>query len=347
LSFDGHRARSGPHSAGANPGPAAYGRGGPATVTDANLVLGRLNADRFLGGQLTLDTQGASDAIAKLAVPLGFDGDEGVLRTADGILALATVTMAGAIRQVSVEHGLDPRDFVLFSYGGGGPLHGAALARELSIPMVVVPPAPGNFSAIGMLLADARIDLSKTFTGLLSADVIPELQEAFAQMEGEAAASLVKEFDAKDIFFERHAEMRYLGQRHNIKVPVEEISDLSAIRLAFERDYKRRYGHSDPKNPAELQALHLSAFARQQRPDLKNLLLEVENSTAPTVRPIYFKEKGGFVEATVYQREALTVGFMADGPAVIEEYGSTTLVGPDDRFEIGPLREIRIHCETR
>ena len=316
-------------------------------MTDANLVLGRLNPDSFLGGQLTLDTQGARDAIRRLAEPLGFDGEEGVLRTADGVLALATVIMAGAIRQVSVEHGLDPRDFVLFSYGGGGPLHGAALARELSIPMLVIPPAPGNFSAIGMLLADARIDLSKTFTGLLSAEVIPEVQGAFADMEREAAASLVKEFGAQDIIFERHAEMRYLGQRHNIKVPVDQIGDLAAIRAAFERDYKRRYGHSDSKNPAELQALHLSAFARQQRPDLKNLIIDAEVTAAPGSRPIYFKEKGGFVQAAVYQRAALASGFKADGPAVIEEYGSTTLVGPDDRFEIGPLREIRIHCDMQ
>jgi len=296
---------------------------------------------------LTLDTQGARDAIRRLAEPLGFKGEDGLLRTADGIMALATVTMAGAIRQVSVEHGLDPRDFVLFSYGGGGPLHGAALAHELSIPMLVIPPAPGNFSAIGMLLADARIDLSKTFTGLLSAEVIPEVQDAFTGMEREAAASLAKEFGAREIFFERHAEMRYLGQRHNIKVPVELIGDLGAIRAAFERDYKRRYGHSDPKNPAELQALHLSAFARQKRPDLKNLLIDAEVAGSPGARPIYFKEKGGFVQATVYQREALACGFKSAGPAVIEEYGSTTLVGPNDRFEIGPLREIRIHCDAR
>jgi len=211
----------------------------------------------------------------------------------------------------------------------------------------VIPPAPGNFSAIGMLLADARIDLSKTFTGLLSAEVIGDLQDAYAQMETEAAASLAKEFGAQDVFFERHAEMRYLGQRHNIKVPVEQIGDLHAIRAAFERDYKRRYGHSDPNNPAELQALHLSAFARQDRPDLKNLIIDSEVPATPGSRPIYFREKGGFVDAAVYQREALAIGFRADGPAVIEEYGSTSLVGPDDWFEIGPLREIRVHCDRR
>jgi len=343
-----NRLHVGPRSAGSTPGPVCYGRGGTeATVTDANLVLGRLNPDRFLGGELKLDTAGAERAIRALAEPLGYTGEDGMLRLADGILSLATVTMAGAIRQVSVEHGLDPRDFMLFSYGGGGPLHGSALARELSVPTIVIPPAPGNFSAVGMLLADARIDLSETFTGILSQDVIGPIQDAFAKMEAEAAASLRKEFGAREIMFERHAEMRYLGQRHNIKVPVGSGGDLASIRKAFERDYKRRYGHSDSENPAELQALHLSAFARQQRPDLSGLPLISKSGAAPTSRRVYFKEKGGFVDATIYERSTLAPGFAAAGPALIEEYGSTTLVGPFDRFEIGPLYEIRIHCDAQ
>jgi N-methylhydantoinase A len=340
-----NRLHVGPRSAGSTPGPVCYGRGGTeATVTDANLVLGRLNADRFLGGELRLDIDGAALAIRRLAEPLGFPGEEGMLRIADGILSLATVTMAGAIRQVSVEHGLDPREFVLFSYGGGGPLHASALARELSIPMIVIPPAPGNFSALGMLLADARIDLSETFTGILNPEAIGSIVDAFAVMENEAAASLRKEFGAREILFERFAEMRYLGQRHNIKVPVGAAGDFATIRQAFERDYKRRYGHSDAANPAELQALHVSAFARQRRPDLADLPHTGGAPSDPTLRRIYFKEKGGFVQAMVHQRVGLEPGFAGAGPAVIEEYGSTTLVGPEDRFQIGPLREIRIHC---
>ena len=343
-----NRLHVGPRSAGSTPGPVCYRRGGTeATVTDANLVLGRLNADRFLGGELKLDVEGARESLRRLAEPLGFTGDDGLLRLADGILALATVTMAGAIRQVSVEHGLDPRDFILFSYGGGGPLHGSALARELSIPLLVIPPAPGTFSAVGMLLADARIDMSKTFTGVLTAEMIAPVKDAFAIMEAEAAESLRKEFGAREVLFERAAEMRYLGQRHNIKVPVGAAGDLAAIRAAFERDYKRRYGHSDPNNPAELQALHLSAFAKLERPDLTNLPLTGTTDTGPSTRKIYFKEKQGFVDAKVYERSALAPGFSAPGPALIEEYGSTTLIGPSDRFEIGRLREIRIHWDAR
>src|SRR5437016_5440027 len=139
---------------------------------------------------------------------------------ADGIIALATVIMAGAIKKTSVEHGLDPREFVLFCYGGGGPLHASALARELSIPTVVIPPEPGNFSAIGMLLADARLDLSKTFTGVLKETTVETLHALFREMEGEARAALVRDFGSGDVIFERYAEMRYAGQRHNIKVPI-------------------------------------------------------------------------------------------------------------------------------
>ena len=168
---DQKRLHVGPQSAGSTPGPVCYGRGGTEpTVTDANLVLGRLNPDHFLGGELSLDTEAARRAIAdKIADPLGYTGEDGLIRMADGIISIATVVMAGAIRRVSVEHGLDPRDFVLFSYGGGGPLHASQLAHELSIPTVVIPPEPGNFSAIGMLLADARLDISKTFVGALGA----------------------------------------------------------------------------------------------------------------------------------------------------------------------------------
>ena len=241
-----NRLHVGPRSAGSTPGPVCYGRGGTQpTVTDANLVLGRINPDRFLGGELKLDVEGATNSIAALAQQLGFSGRDGALHLAEGILALATVTMAGAIRQVSVEHGLDPREFALFSYGGGGPLHSSALARELSIPLVLIPPAPGNFSAVGMLLADARIDLSNTFTGVLAPDIIPSVHSAFESMERDASSSLAAEFGARDVFFERYLEMRYLGQRHNIKVPVTGLADFAAVRSAFERDYKRRYGHAD------------------------------------------------------------------------------------------------------
>ena len=340
------RLHVGPQSAGSTPGPVAYGRGGTEpTVTDANLVLGRLNAGNFLGGEMKLDVSAAQRSVTqRIADPLGYPGEDGMIQMADGIISIATVIMAGAIRKISVEHGLDPRDFILFSYGGGGPLHACALAHELSIPTVVIPPEPGNFSASGMLLADARIDTSKTFVGVLSEKTVPAMAEIFAVMEEESAGALAAEFATSDAFFERHAEMRYRGQRHNIKVPVSGLKEAEQIRAAFERDYKRRYGHADAKAPAEFQALHLSAFARLKQPEIARLPRAAAKSQPAQLRKIYIGNAGGWLDGQIFHRDALEPGFSATGPAVIEEYGSTTLVWPGDRFEIGALHEIRIRC---
>jgi N-methylhydantoinase A len=339
-----NRLSVGPQSAGSTPGPACYGNGGvEPTVTDANLVLGRLNPDRFLGGELKLDTAAARNAVQKIGAPLGYSGADGLTRMADGIIALATVIMAGAIKTISIEHGRDPREFVLFCYGGGGPLHASALARELSIPTVIIPPEPGNFSAVGMLLADARLDVSKTFTGRLNDATVASLKDAFADMEEEARATLVRDFGASEVLFERFGEMRYVGQRHNIKVPLPDTADPAAIRTSFDRDYKRRYGHADARANAEFQALHLSAFSRMRRPELKWLPRAQGGSATPQRRNVYFGS-AGTLDAAVYDRTALPTGFKGQGPALIEEYGSTTLIWPGDRFEVGALGELRIQC---
>jgi N-methylhydantoinase A len=277
---------------------------------------------------------------------LGYAGQSGTIQMADGIISIATVIMAGAIRKVSVEHGLDPRDFILFSYGGGGPLHSCALAHELSIPTVVIPPEPGNFSAIGMLLADARIDTSKTFVGILSEKTVTTMAELFAALENDAAAALTNEFGSSDMFFEHHAEMRYRGQRHNIKVPVSGLKHVEQIRAAFEHDYKRRYGHADAKAPAEFQALHLSAFARLKQPEIARLPRAAIKPETAQMRRVYIGSAGGWVDAQIYHRNALEPGFSSTGAAVIEEYGSTTVVWPGDKFEIGELHEIRIQIKA-
>ncbi|MCC6890445.1 MAG: hydantoinase/oxoprolinase family protein [Hyphomicrobiales bacterium] len=339
-----NRLHVGPQSAGSTPGPACYGRGGTqATVTDANLVLGRLNPQRFLGGELILDTEAARRAIRGIGEPLGFGCAHGLSRMAEGIVSLATVIMAGAIKTISIEHGRDPREFVLFCYGGGGPLHASALARELSIPTVIIPPEPGNFSAIGMLLADARLDVSKTFTGRLNETTVASLRNAFSEMEAEACALLKRDFAAHDVLFERYGEMRYVGQRHNIKVPLPDTADPAAIRASFDRDYKRRYGHADGRASAEFQALHLSAYTRMRRPELAWLPRSQGAEATPARRTVTFAG-AVTVDADVFDRTALAPGFAGQGPALIEEYGSTTLVAPSDRFEVGALGELRIHC---
>ncbi len=339
-----NRLHVGPQSAGSTPGPACYGLGGlESTVTDANLVLQRLDPKHFLGGEFALDAEAARVAVERIAEPLGYAGSDGLVEAADGILSIATVIMAGAIKQVSVEHGLDPRDFVLFCYGGGGPLHASALAHELSIPTVIIPPEPGNFSAIGMLLADARLDLSKTFVGVLSDTTVTALNSAFGAMEEEARKVLTREFDAREVLFERHAEMRYSGQRHNIKVPLSNTATPTSIRGAFDRDYRRRYGHADERAKAEIQALHLSAFTRLRRPDLHHIPRHASSARKVGTRQVYFGGHG-MIATAVYDRAGLVPGFGARGPAIVEEYGSTTLIWPGERFEIGDLHEIRIHC---
>jgi N-methylhydantoinase A len=161
-------------------------------------------------------------------------------------------------------------------------------------------------------------------------------------MEGEARAALLKEFGAGEVIFERYAEMRYTGQRHNIKVPISERDDPAVIRAAFDRDYKRRYGHADARANAEFQALHLSAYTRLRRPELGRLPRAQAAAGRPETRPAYFGEAGGMLDAAIHQRAALAPGFRGKGPALIEEYGSTTLVWPGDTFEIGRLGEIRI-----
>ena len=342
-----NRLHVGPRSAGSTPGPSCYGRGGTdPTVTDANLLLGRLAPDRFLGGELPLDRSAARVSLmAEIAEPLGYAGSEGVTAVADGIVAIAIVAMAGAIRRQTVEHGRDPRDFVLFAYGGAGPLHAAALARELAIPTVVVPPEPGNFSATGMMLADARLDSAVTFTGDLDERTIAGMRGRFDRMEREAESQLRREVDAAEIYFERAAEMRYRGQRHNIRVPLSGFGDVAEIRRVFDRDYERRYGHADRRAAAEIQALHLSSFARMPRPELAAFHRPSRHvDGARRSRPVYFGREHGWLKASVLDRYALVPGDRAAGPAIVEEYGATTVVWPGDRLEVGSHRELRIDC---
>jgi N-methylhydantoinase A len=341
------RLHVGPRSAGSAPGPVCYGRGGTdPTITDANLVLGRIGAASFLGGEMQLDETAAHRAIeSRIATPLGFSGAAGLDETAQGILALGTMTMAGAIRQVTIERGLDPRDFTLFAYGGGGPLHASQIARELNIPQVIVPPEPGIFSALGMILADARIDETRTFLRDLAPESLADVDAVFAEMEEGMRGQLERELASPRIAFERQADMRFHGQRHTLRTPLGAARDLSSLRRAFEANYERKYGHVEANAPIEFVSLVLTAYARIKRPNLEGLrpMLEAGSAVSAAKRPVHFGEAGR-IATPVLQRNRLPIGHRAAGPAVIEEYGSTTIVGPNDSFEIGVLGEIRIAC---
>ena len=335
----------GPRSAGSSPGPACYGRGGTEpTVTDANAVLGRLSPGNFLGGEMALDLPAAEAAFQDgIAGPLGFTGDDGVVRAASGVLLLAAVVMAGSIRRVSLERGRDPRDYALFAYGGGGPLHAAELARELHIPLVVVPPRPGNFSAAGMLLADLRRDRAETLFCALDGAASTPMAAAFAQLEAGLEAELGQEAGGSRVRFARSVEMRYRGQVHTLSTPCGQALDPATLRAGFDALYLKRFGHSEPGNPLEVVAVHVAGFAGVDKPLVEGLwAAPATPDTEGTVREVSFGAAGRR-PTRVLRRDGLPAGYAAPGPALIEEYGSTTLVGPHDRFEVGALGELRIH----
>ena len=343
------RLRIGPKSAGSDPGPVAFGRGGTEpTVTDANLVLGRIGAGVFLAGGLELDADAASSAIAdRVAGPIGMGG-RAIEETAEGMLALAAVTMTGAIRQITVERGYDPRDFALFAFGGSGPIYGSLLARELDIGTVVVPPEPGNFSAIGMLLADARLDVARTMIRDLNDGTLPEIRAAFAEADRHGTDIVAAEVPGATATLARSIELRYRGQKHSFVIPVTGISDASELRQAFEAYYRERFGHSDSTAPIEIVGIRVSAYAQTDKPALTRLpRAEDTAGGAPASRPVWFGAAGGWIETSVRRRAALPAGFQAEGPLVVEEYGATTVIGPGDRCIVGGLGEIRIAIGDR
>ncbi|MSQ70700.1 MAG: hydantoinase/oxoprolinase family protein [Betaproteobacteria bacterium] len=334
----------GPKSAGSSPGPVAYGRGGnQITVTDANLFLGRLDPLGFQGGEMKLDVAATRTALSdRLARPLGYQGEPGLLELASGILAIAAVKMSEAIKRITVQRGEDPRDFVLFAYGGGGPMHACELARELSIPVVVIPPEAGNFSAIGMLLADIRRDESRTFLRRLTQEAVADITAAFDEMESALRKSVAEDFGAVPVACERAMEVRFVGQYHTVRI-VLATSDVEALRRTFLDIYRTRYGHAIERTPLEAVSLHCTARATTRQPDIARLAgeLPLEAPATPPKRPVFFTGHGR-IATQVFSRRALPIGFQGQGPAVIEEYGSTTLIAPADSFHIGPLGEIRI-----
>ena len=341
------RLRVGPRSAGSEPGPVAFGRGGTEpTVTDANLVLGRIGGANFLGGKLALDAGAAAAAIRhKVARPLGYgDGAEATARVARGVLDLATTLMAGAVKEITVARGHDVRDFALMVFGGGGPIFGADLARGLGIPLVIVPPQPGNFSATGMLLAGARLDVARSLVADISSAGMASLAAALTALEAEAREAAQREFGDIPARFSHQAEMRYRGQRHAVLVDIAGTPDAAALRASFESVYRTRFGRNLGEEFApEVVGLRVIAEGRTPRPDLAAVSPAAPPGSVPapiTHRPLHGRD--GWAEAPVWQRDDLPVGFVLTGPAVIEEYGSTTLLGDGDTATIGALGEIAI-----
>jgi N-methylhydantoinase A len=333
--------RVGPESARAVPGPACYGLGGarPA-VTDANLLLGRLDPDYFLGGRMRLDPNLAEAALRDLAGQAGMS----TVDLASSIIEIANENMASAIKMVSLERGHDPRRFALFGFGGAGPLHAAAVARSLRMPRVLIPMYPGNASALGMLLADLRVDKVWTQAFRSSRVDAPLVARQFAGIREAAEAELREEgfVGVPDVHFS--ISMRYAGQNyeHQVPVPVETMTEavLRDAFSAFERIHAERYGYAIEGEEIELVAFHVTVTGRRSAPRLI-VREQSEWGNEATSRLVHFRGNGNLATA-IYRRYALPAGTRLDGPCILEETGSTTLVEPGMTVEVLPDGQLLI-----
>jgi len=347
--------RVGPESAGADPGPICYGRGGRrVTVTDANLYLGRLSPDHFLGGETRLEAEAVAPRIEALAAELGLAPAE----LAEGVVRVANATMERAIRVISLERGFDPRDFTLVCFGGAGGLHAADLAKALGIPRVLIPAGAGTLSALGMLLADPIRDFSRTLMTPTDGLEPGALDATFGALEERGRRELTGEGLPEASFrFERFADVRYVGQGFELAVPAESNSGGTragaaavaddtggsgaagpragdALAAAFHRHHERRFGYADPSRPTEIVTIRVRATALTDKPRLR----PPEPAEAAVEDAILGRHEvtygGETPRGVLIDRERLRPGHAFVGPAVVVEYSTTTLVPPGARCEV-------------
>ena len=330
----------GPTSAGAAPGPICYrGGGAEPTITDANVVLGRLDPDNFLGGTMKLDAEGARAGVERvISGPLGMD----VIAAAKAIVDIGVLKMSLAVREVSVEKGYDPRDFALVASGGAGPLHVMAIARELYIPKVIIPLFPSHFSALGMLLADERHDFVRTFYADLSRLNFEDLLATHAEMAAEARGSLRYQGEAE---LQTQLDIRYVGQEFTLSVPVEraqlDAGHRQEIRQAFDALYEHRYSHSSPDEPVEVVSIRVAAVGK--RTPLAFPAVAAGGAAKPArMREVYLDDTTKPVLCPVYEREQLPAGAHFDGPAIVQEHGTTTVMFAGDSCTVAATGELII-----
>jgi N-methylhydantoinase A len=347
--------RVGPESVGADPGPACYARDGTEpTITDANLVLGRLNPHYFLGGEIELDVDRARQAIERgCARPLGL----GVVQAAHAIVEIANASMVKALRLVSVQRGYDPRDFVLIAFGGAGPVHANRLATEIESASILIPPSPGTTSALGLLVTDLKHDCSATLAeradrldGARMARVCQGLLAA-----GEAALRR-DGVQPSAMRFLWQVEMRYVGQSYELAVPLPDgpLGDNAVDEAleSFQREHERAYGHCAPSEPVEWVNLRLTAVGAIPKPQQRRLRCRgmaeggepAEDVAAAqrSRRPVYFAEAKGYVDCPVYDRYRLADGSVIEGPAIVEELDSTTTIHPGYRVVVDACGNLHV-----
>lgn len=339
--------RVGPRSAGSEPGPACYGRGGEdPTITDANVVLGHLDPDGFLGGGMRLDREAAVKAMMPVAEPLHMTVEE----LAQGICEIADAKMADAIRQLTIRKGIDPREFVLVAFGGAGPMHACTTADELEITRVLVPEMPGTFSAWGMLQSDIRQDLARTYQHSLSKADASDVAAKFDEMTAEAMKLLlsqnITETQAK---FIRSADLRYIGQEYTVRVNFGEgVIDEAAmeqVKKSFHDQHLQIYGFHNPEGEVESVNLRLVGLGVLDKIPKK----KAENPSAETPVPARSQKalfKGISYLAGIYQREDFLPGQTFKGPAIVEELTSTTVVPPNWRVTIDEYNNMMITRES-
>ncbi|HVA13999.1 MAG TPA: hydantoinase/oxoprolinase family protein [Stellaceae bacterium] len=344
--------RVGPQSAGAAPGPACYGLGGAEpTVTDANLALGRLGADRFLGGEMTLDVAAAKQALTThIGEPLGMDATA----AADGILRIAVTAMSYAVKGVTTERGLDVGDYVLVAYGGAGPLHAVEVARELGMRRVIVPMAPGVFSAYGMLFSDLRYDFVRTWFTRLDDASFEEIEKVYKELEDEGRRSIAATSVKPDeIAIKRAVDMRYVGQEHAVTVDlpttVFENKDRKAIKDHFDAQHEQRYGTNAPAERAEIVSLRTAVTGVMRKPPQEKVAAggpEPAKEAFTGKRPVYY-EGAGFIDTPTYARAVLVAGNKIAGPALVEEHASTTVLAPGDLLTVNAYGHLEIAVAGR
>jgi N-methylhydantoinase A len=338
----------GPRSAGAAPGPAAYGLGGEAaTVTDANVVLGRLGTTRRLGGVIALDPARGRQAVAALAARQGTRLTTEAL--AEGIVRIAVARMASAIREISIQRGHDPRDFTLIAYGGAGPMHAAALAEEIGLPSVLVPLHPGNFSALGLLASDVKHDDVRTRVGPLG-ERLAVAAELFAEMEAAARRQLELEgFSHDRQRMLRSVDLRYCGQAFELNVALGEavsgLPTLAEIAATFHGQHETTYGHANREATIELVNARLSAYGLVDRPAPQRYRSGATSLEPAEARraPVWFA--GGVHECPVWDRERLPERAELRGPALVEEFGATTVIPPGWRAVVDGHGNLRLTRE--
>ncbi len=337
----------GPQSAGAVPGPACYGRGGTRpTLTDANLVLGRLNPEYFLGGETRLDVELARKAVDEHAAR---PSKLGIIEAARAIIDIANAKMTSALYFISVEQGIDPRDYVLVPSGGAGPMQAVAIARALGVRTVLIPPTPGLNSAVGLLATDLKHELVRTYMRRASEADPSHLAATFSEMEA-ATARLLRDEGVPDdrVRIIREIAMCYVGQSYQLKIEVPETIDAQTwerMTEAFHRRHASAYGFANDCEPTQFVNLRLTAIGSVDRPALRRLDLASDDVARARKgkRQVYFNEAGGMVSTDIYDRALLLAGDRFSGPAIVEQMDSTTVILPGTNVEVDSFGCLLVH----